>query len=221
MPATHRRNRVTPFGTLEAVPERGLFMGNRGNLRRPDGTQKIWHARGWVCCVTAFRGRRIDLDDPRRYTPLFFTDEPVALAAGHRPCAECRHANYQAFKLAWRRAFAIPDDGALTAGDMDRALHAARIARGQKVTFRAALRDLPDGTFVALDERPGDAFLVDAGALHRWSHVGYGPPLAASWDTQVSVLTPKPTVAVLRAGYQPRAATPGPATLTPPRRRDA
>lgn len=209
MSATHRQNRVTPLGLFEAVPARGLFMGNRGNLRRRDGTQKIWHARGWVCCVTSFRGRRIDLDDPRRYTPLFFMDEAVALAAGHRPCGECRHADYQAFKQAWRRAFAIPDDAALRAGDMDKALHSARIARGHQVTHVAALRDLPAGTFVALDERPGEAFLVEAGALHRWSHAGYGAPVSIASGTVVNVLTPRPTVAVLRAGYAPRMAARG------------
>ncbi len=205
---TPRQNRVTPLGTIEAVPERGLLMGNRGNLRRPDGTQKLWHARGWVCCVTSFRGRRIDLDDPRRYTPLFFMDEAVALAAGHRPCGECRHADYQAFKQAWRRAFDLPEHTPLTAGAMDSALHAARIARSRKVTFRAALRDLPAGTFVALDERPDEAFLVDHGALHRWSHAGYGPPVAMP-GTDATVLTPEPTVGVLRAGYTPQMAARG------------
>lgn len=200
---------MTPFGTFAAVAERGLFMGNRGNLRRPDGTQKPWHARGWVCCLTAFRGRRIDLDDARRYTPLFFLDEAVALAAGHRPCGECRHADYQAFKQAWRRAFAIPDAVPLAAGDMDIALHKARIAHGRQITFRATLRDLPAGTFVALDDRPGAAFLVSSGRLHRWSHAGYGPPVGLPSDARLSVLTPRPTVAVLRAGYAPRVAAHG------------
>lgn len=208
MSGTHRRNRVSPFGTFQAVAERGLLMGNRGNLRRPDGTHKRWHARGWVCCLTSFRGRRIELDDPRRYTPLFFTDEAVALAAGHRPCGECRHADYQAFKTAWRRAFGLSEDAPLTAGDMDKALHAARIARGRQTTFRAVLRDLPAGTFVALDDRPGEAFLVDHGALHRWSHAGYGPTVAMP-GTDATVLTPRPTVEVLRAGYAPQMAARG------------
>lgn len=83
----HRQNRVTPFASFEAVAERGMFMGNRGNLRRADGTQKVWDSRGWVCCVTLFRGRRLDLGAPNRYTPLFFSDEAVAFAAGHRPAA--------------------------------------------------------------------------------------------------------------------------------------
>jgi len=197
----HRQNRGTPFASFEAVTERGMFMGNRGNLRRADGTQKVWHSCGWVCCVTSFRGRRLDLDAPNRYTPLFFSDEAVAFAAGHRPCGECRHADYQVFKQAWRRAFSIPDHTPLAANDMDMALHKARISRGRQLTFRAILRDLPTGAFVTLDNQPGRAFLVRCGSLHPWSHAGYGAPMAVAPDREVCVLTPLPTIEVLRAGY--------------------
>lgn len=204
--APHRCNRVTPFGTREAVAERGLFMGNRGNLRRPDGTLKVWHARGWVCCLTSFRGRRLELDAPGRYTPLFFMDEAVALAAGHRPCGECRHADYQAFKAAWRRAFDMPVDAPLPVAQIDRALHAARVRHGRQVLSRAPLRALPTGTFVTCDGAPDHALLVREGQLHRWSHAGYGPAPWPGADAQVTVLTPAPTGAVLRAGYRPRLA---------------
>lgn len=204
--ASPRPNRMTPFGFPEAVAARGLFMGNRGNLRRPDGTQKPWHARGWVCCVTAFRGRRLDLDATDRYTPLFFMDEAVALAAGHRPCGECRHARYMEFKAAWRRAFALPEDAPLPVAEIDRALHAARIARGRQITFRAPARDLPTGTFVTRDDAPDRPLLVRDGQLVAWSHDGYGAaePLAAA--TELVILTPRPTVEVLRAGYRPHLA---------------
>jgi hypothetical protein len=37
-----------------------------------------------------------------RYTELFFLDEAVAFAAGHRPCAECRRERFNAFKDALR-----------------------------------------------------------------------------------------------------------------------
>lgn len=198
----HRQNRVTPFGSFEAVPERGLFMGNRGNLRRPDGSLKAWHSRGWVCCLTSFRGRRLDLDAPNRYTPLFFADESVALAAGHRPCGECRHADYQTFKQAWRRAFRIPDDAPLSAADIDKVLHKGRINRGRQVTYRARLRDLPSGVFVALDDQDGRAFQVRDGALLSWSHSGYAAPIARAAEEELTVLTPLPMVEVIRAGYR-------------------
>lgn len=42
---------------------------------------------------------------PGRYTELFFLDEATALAAGHRPCAECRRPRFDAFRRAWRAAF--------------------------------------------------------------------------------------------------------------------
>ena len=60
-----------------------------------------WRHRNWVTCLLDFKGRRRDVMSPRRYTELFFLDEAVALAAGHRPCAECRRDRYRAFLAAW------------------------------------------------------------------------------------------------------------------------
>src|SRR5262245_4164150 len=99
------QNRVTPYGELIATPARGLLMGNRGRLH--DGERRIVRyadGRRWIACLTSFRGRRRDVMSPGRYTELFFLDEAVALAAGHRPCAECRRADYERFREAWRRA---------------------------------------------------------------------------------------------------------------------
>ena len=197
----HRQNRVTPFGTFEATPARGLFMGNRGPLLRPDGTLRPWRSRAWICCLTSFRGRRVPLDNPKRYTPLFFLDEAVALAAGHRPCAECRRADYLSFKQAFRRAFRIPDDAPLSAVVIDAVLHEKRIHGRRTVVPAAAIDSLPDGTFVTHDDSPRQAYLVAAGAIHPWSHAGYGKPLPIPMHGNVSVLTPKPIVDVLRAGY--------------------
>lgn len=143
-----RANRVTPLGAFEAVPQKGLFMGNRGIL----GPGRPWRSRAWVCCRLSFRDRRVSLDDPRRYTPLFFADEAVALAAGHRPCGECRHADYLAFKAAFGRAFSL--SAPFKVGEMDRALHAARIRKGVQVTHAARFGTLPDGTFVTREDAP-------------------------------------------------------------------
>lgn len=192
-----RANRVTPFGTFEAVPQKGLFMGNRGIL----GPGRPWRSRAWVCCRLSFRDRRVPLDDPRRYTPLFFADEAVALAAGHRPCGECRHGDYLAFKAAFGRAFGL--SGPFKAAEMDRVLHAARIHKGMQVTHGARFGTLPDGTLVTREEAPGQALLVKDGALLPWSHAGYGGPEPAALDLSVTVLTPAPTVSVLKAGYRP------------------
>ena len=45
-------NRAAPDGSLHAVPERGLLMGNRGGrLHRADGTLGAarWRSRAWIC----------------------------------------------------------------------------------------------------------------------------------------------------------------------------
>jgi hypothetical protein len=93
------QNRVTPYGEIVALPDRGLVMGNRGILH--DDARHIvrsWQVRRWIACRIAFRGRRRQLMQPHSYTELFFLDEATAFSAGHRLCAECRHADYQRFK---------------------------------------------------------------------------------------------------------------------------
>jgi hypothetical protein len=148
--------------------------------------------------VTSFKGRRREIMAPGRYTELFFLDEAVALAAGHRPCGECRRRDYAAFRSAWAAAGGgLPDPR-----EMDRALHAARILprRCTQVTFIADSADLPEGAFVRLATGP---HLVRRETLLPWTPGGYGPPLPRPAGGPVTVLTPVPTVAVLRAGYRP------------------
>ena len=88
------------------------------------------------------------------------------------------------------------------AGHIDRALHAARIRprTREKVTFAAAWPDLPDGAFVRLKDGPA---LVLGGHLLPWGAGGYAPALPRPAVGKVEVLTPRPTVAVLAAGYAP------------------
>lgn len=195
-----RRNRVTPFGDIEATPHRGTLMGNRGDLHAPDGTIcKTWANRRWISCTLhSPTGHRVAFDTPGRYTPLFLADEVTALAAGHRPCAECRRPAYDRFRDGWQAAFGTKP----SAVEIDHILHQARIdTRGNKITSVAPLRDLPDGVFIAGDRSPGTAFLVHAGGLHPWSHVGYGKPVYLAHDRPVRVLTPAPIVGVLKARY--------------------
>jgi hypothetical protein len=177
-------------------------MGNRGRLHGPDGQleQARWRHRNWVCCVTEFRGRhRVFFNDTATteiYTALFFWDEASALAAGHRPCAECRNADYKRYKAAWAAA-GLPGRAA---AEIDSILHAARVTRDRRqVTHRAEASTLPDGVFIAIGGAP---HLIHRHRPWHWSPDGYAeagemPP------GQVEVLTPAPTVAVLRAGYAP------------------
>ena len=94
--------------------------------------------------------------------------------------------------------------GAGPAPEMDLALHAERVgAQGQKITYRAQLSALPDGTFVRLLDGTTESYLVDSNRLLPWSPAGYGPPLPAPKRREVEVLTPRSIVAVLSAGYRP------------------
>jgi hypothetical protein len=194
------RNRVTPSGDIVAVAGRGLLMGNRGVLH--DATRTIVRdsqVRRWIACRLEFRGRHRPIMAPGRWTELFFLDEATALAAGHRPCAECRHADYRRFQAAWQQGVLKNSAETASADAMDAVLHAERRVRPWvKRTYEAAFESLPDGAFVALG---GQAWLVRAGRLLAWSADGYQRRAARPSGGNATVLTPKSIVAVLRAGY--------------------
>jgi hypothetical protein len=198
------QNRVTPGGEIIADPARGSLMGNRGILH--DAQQRLgparWRHHHWIYCRLAFKERRRQVMAPRRYTELFFLDEATALAAGHRPCCECKHPDFRDFRTAWRAAFGHD----ASAGAIDKALHRARVEprSRRQIRFEAALEGLPDGAFVLLAGAPASPFLVWRERLHPWHPGGYGPSRERE-PGRVSVLTPAPTIAVLRAGYQPAA----------------
>jgi hypothetical protein len=195
--STPARNRVTPRGEIIAVAGRGAWMGNRGRLHEGSGTRDIvrnHQSKAWITCVLAFRGRRTQQWAPNHYTPLFFLDEAVAFAAGHRPCAECRRGDYHAYRQAWRE---IHNDTAIYAKDMDNQLHRERTDTSEHLL---PWRALPDGAFV--DSQSGPAVVV-GDHLAVWDDAAYGyrrrlPRPAAG---AVPVITPPSTVAVLRAGY--------------------
>src|SRR3984957_11096511 len=193
------RNRVTPAGELIATTHRGTMYGNRGVLHNDDLVLvRRSQVRRWLVCVLEFRGRRRPVMRPGRYTELFFLDEAVALAAGPRPCAECRHGAYQSFRAAWAQALALPAKPA--ADDIDRVLHQERrLAEGARVTYPAPLRELPGGVFI---ERDGESWLVSDGGLRRWTPAGYTDRIDP-FDGPAAVLTPRATVAAIRAGYHP------------------
>jgi hypothetical protein len=189
------QNRVDPFGELHAVPMRGGMMGNRGGrLHRDDQTlgRSRWKTKHWLICVCEFKDRRRDVWG-RYYTELFFLDEPTALAAGHRPCFECRRKAAKAFIAAFPGA---PSH----VGAMDEALHRERVDNRRKRLRRERLGDLPDGAMIARD---GRAFAVRSGVLLPWSFAGYGPPARLATDMIGEVLTPPSAVAALKRGYRP------------------
>jgi hypothetical protein len=135
---------------------------------------------------------------PHSWTELFFLDEAAALAAGHRPCAACRYADYRRFRTFWIACHGGPGG----VDDIDARLHADRVLRDRsKRTYRAGLSDLPDGAYVLFD---GIASLVWGDRLFAWSDGGYIARRARPMNVQVDVLTPRSTVAVVSAGYTPQ-----------------
>lgn len=187
------QNRVLPTGEIVVDPARGMFTGNRGCLH--DDQQRLgsarWKGKAWIICALDYKGWKRQPMSPRTWTELFFLDEAVALAAGHRPCALCRRPAYVAFRQAW--------GGSLAAPEMDAALHAARTGPGKtQRTYVAEARSLPDGVFVLHKDLP---YLIRDRSLLAFSPGGYGQASALP-HSEIVVLTPKPTVDVLRAGYQ-------------------
>ena len=186
-----RRNRVTPLGELIADPARGLVYGNRGCLHDAAGEIRRSHAgRRWIACRLRFRGwHREPLLQPGRFTELFFLDEATAFAAGHRPCALCRRADYDRF---------LALTGAAGADAIDLRLHAERLDGRVRRRHGALGADLPDGAFVLRDD--GAPWLVRGDALLRWTPAGYAERIARP-QGGVTLLTPPALVAVLRAGW--------------------
>ncbi|GAM11760.1 hypothetical protein OR1_04078 [Geobacter sp. OR-1] len=205
-----RQNRVNPFGDLITTDARGALMGNRGILHDGNGnlTTRRWAHPNWVACETEFKGIKRPLMHPGSYTELFFLDEATALAAGHRPCWECRREDFTRFRDAWLRG--NPDeecDETTSMSAIDRIIHRDRVTRArEKITYRSELASLPDGVFVALPERPADAMLLWKGKLYPWQSSGYGSAQAMPAHLAVIVLTPHCIVRAIAAGYRPTTA---------------
>jgi hypothetical protein len=189
-------NRVTPFGEIVAIPQRGMFMGNRGCIHRDRAIVRPWQTRRWITCALEFKDWVAPKWQPGRWTPLFFYDEAVALAAGHRPCALCRRADYNRWLDSWEWAF-----GERPGADaMDATLHEERLDGTSKRLHPMPWRKLPDGAFVTLGDR---AALVLADSVVPWSHDGYGRKQPRPGSGNAEVLTPPSSIAVMRHGYRP------------------
>lgn len=191
-----RQNRVTPHGDLIATPERGLVFGNRGGLHDETGRiRRRYAGRRWIACRLDFHGRRRAILQPGRYTELFFLDEATAWASGHRPCAECRHPDWRRFGDLWE-AYVDPDR---RADAIDARLHGERVdaVTGRARSHLLDAAELPDGAFV---DDAGEAWLLRADRLLRWTPAGYGDSKPRPLGP-VEVLTPPSLLSVLRHGW--------------------
>lgn len=194
------QNRADPFGHLHAVPERGLFMGNRGGcFHRDDRSLKSrqWASQRWIICQLSFKGRRRPLMRPGHYTELFFLDEATALAGGHRPCFECRRTEAEAFRQALIRAGRLKPGASISQADARAAGDIQRVLAGHRAREHIVPAHLPDGAMYAVE---GKAFLVHAGRARAWSFNGYGPALPL--HEAGTRLTPEISCAAINSGYE-------------------
>lgn len=209
------QNRIDPFGSIHAVPDRGLFTGNRGIIHDPDTRmlmKKRWALKAWIICVCEFRNvRRIPMGrnrpggpgepDKAGWTELFFLDEVTALAAGHRPCFYCRRERAKDFVGCFGEAFKIAEP---RAPQLDQRLHKERLASGGKPvpTTAAQLSDLPDGAMIS---DGASCYALRGGVALHWSFAGYREAVvpASLSGRPLQLLTPATTLAVLHRGYRP------------------
>ena len=195
------QNRVTPTGEIIADPARGLFTGNRGGKIHDPASKRLlpkrrWASKAWICCVLRFRGRRREVMGPG-YTNLFFLDEVTALAAGHRPCYECRRADANGFAEAWRQAFGLAERP--RAGDMDLILHRERTMAATPEPG-SDIAALPDGAVIG---DAADLWAVRGSRLLSWAPDGYHRWKARPSSGTFPVITPAAVLAVLANKYRP------------------
>ncbi len=198
------QNRVDPFGTIHIVEARGTMMGNRGGRVHDPATKtlnKRFASKRWIACVCEFRGRQRNVMG-HSYTELFFLDEVTAFAAGHRPCAECRRADFKRFSQVWCEAFGMTD--VPKADDMDEVLHRERCVSGIGAGVIAFddLATLPNGAMIALEGLP---YAKKSGQLLPWNFHGYSTPIERSetHGAHLTLLTPPSISKVFKQGYHP------------------
>ncbi|MGH7660731.1 MAG: hypothetical protein ACRENA_07430 [Vulcanimicrobiaceae bacterium] len=184
------RNRVTPYGEIVRSPLRGAWLGNRGCIHRDRDIVRPWNGKRWIICALEFKGWVAPKWVPGRWTALFFYDEAVAFAAGHRPCALCRRAAYNEFCQAV---------GMTGADAIDLVLHEQRVHRREESTHVMPWRELPAGTFVDIDGTP---HVVLRNGIYPWSAAdGYGSLRDRPSRGDAVVLTPPLSVQALHGGY--------------------
>lgn len=194
------QNRVQPTGDIIADPARGDFIGNRGIIHRDDqtlGTAR-WSHKAWICCTLDWQGRKRRMMQGRNWTELFFLDEAVAMAAGHRPCGYCRRKDYVHFVEAWADHTGVRPK----APEIDKILHAARVVSRTRTQKRsiAQLQELPLGAMIL---RNGTTYLVQQDTILPYQRARYGLPEIRINHETVTVLTPEPMLSTIRAGYIP------------------
>ncbi len=199
------QNRVTPFGEIVSIPQLGMYTGNRGIIHN-DQQQivKPFVLKAWITCTLHYKNVRRTVMTGRKWTELFFLDEATAFAAGHRPCAFCRNADFKKFKALWLQAnaknFPLKDHSMKT---IDGFLHRERMQLQKGHYPLVSLNSLPDGAMVCMENDTQHGFLWYRKMLFPWTIEGYGKPLENASVNQVFLITPMSIIAVFKNGYLP------------------
>jgi hypothetical protein len=181
-----------------------MFTGNRGCLV-DDDRQLVRHHQSslWIICEASFRGWKHPLDQPHRWTPVFFLDDAVGLAAGHRPCGFCRPDAYRSYRDAISAADSTPQRW--SASDINRQLATERLSRGRGLDragdrrlWSANIADLPSGAVILWNEH---AHLVGTSTIQRFTFDGWAEPTPRPSDASVEVITPPLSIAALTNGF--------------------
>lgn len=205
-----RKNRVDPWGDLKALPFRGMFTGNRGCLV-DDAGKLVRHHNGslWIICQISYRGWKHPLEAPHTWTPLFFLDDSVALAAGHRRCGLCRRADYLAYQQGVTTS--LDRTKPVLANELNTRLATERLRRGRGLDRQAdrlltfnRLADLPNGSVVLRPETAVPSLVLDNSLrpyeMDRWGQSSTPLPT----ETPLQTLTPATSLAALRHGFKPQ-----------------
>jgi hypothetical protein len=198
------QNRVDPRGRIITTSARGSWLGNRGVIHNEQKhiIREFKH-KAWIICQLEFKGRKRVVMTPNRWTELFFLDEATALAAGHRPCFECRKEDAKRFKSCWINGNSLHHFTMSTSiNRIDEVIHQERIdSWKKKVTHQRKLSDIPDGTFIRMNDHP---YLLSNSRLHRWTPFGYEDSIAVPDNSMLTILTPNSIVNAIQAGYVPQ-----------------
>jgi hypothetical protein len=186
------------MGDVEAIALRGAWTGNRGIIHSGDQIVRFHAGDLWITCALSFKDRWHQQWQPHHFTWLYFHDEAVSFAAGHRPCAECRRASYNAYREAWADGLGVDVP---SAKQINRRLHSERILRGthRRQIHTGPWSGLPDGAFVVLGNTPA---LVLGGDVVQWTREGYGARTKRPRRGTAAIITPPSTIAAMRAGYR-------------------
>lgn len=200
-------NIVDPTSSISQESAPFSFVGNRGPLH--DGNRIVRHARevDWLYCVTSAMDDPREFMSPGNFTELFFLDEATALAAGHRPCAQCNRARFDQFVTFWKMANGVDE---VSAPEIDFTLQRHRVSETGQVTYCANADELPAGVMIRVSGRATPLLLFsyehpkrrEHWCVYPWSSHGYGVKEPRP-EGPVEVLTPRATVDVIRAGFKP------------------